>query len=362
MIIADHSPPLFLQTHDSRPGIANRIALIDSRGYIVAVNRDWMVLAEQTGAALDRVRAGVNYLDVCRQASSSSAACRQALNGIQAVLKEKTSHFAMDYDCDTPLGVAYFRMRVSPIAYADARVAISHTEVTDLQAWKEGELKRLQQFARRLINVQEEERQKLSREIHDDLGHRIALMSFSVRQLIKEHAKQLGSSVRDMTKILDGITEFSTALRDMSHWLHPAPLRYLGIPAALKSLRTGFEETYAIQMDLVVPSEMPRLSDEVELCVFRVTQESLQNAAKHSGADKISIQLEHTAKQIQLTVTDCGRGFDRSEAIPKGGLGLLSMEERALSIGGTLKVNSALGAGTEIRLTIPIEKTSDAHG
>ena len=109
------------------PIVMDRIALIDSRGIIVAVNNNWMALAEETGAALNRVGPGVNYLEVCRQASGSSAAdAREALSGIRAVLKEKVQSFTMDYACHTPVGQAYFRMLVTPISYRDARVAIAH--------------------------------------------------------------------------------------------------------------------------------------------------------------------------------------------------------------------------------------------
>src|SRR5215831_722311 len=108
-------------------------------------------------------------------------------------------------------------MNVTPIIYRDARVAIAHTDITDMQVSKEEDFQRLQQFAQRLINVQEEERQRISREIHDDLGHRIALLSFSLRQIIKQHEKDSASTAPGLNKILDGLTEFSKALRNLSH-------------------------------------------------------------------------------------------------------------------------------------------------
>src|SRR5262249_19079401 len=189
---------------------------------------------------------------------------------------------------------------------------------------------------RRLIHAQEEERRRLARDIHDDLGNRIALLSFSLRRMVKEQSKRLSSTTRELSKIQDGLTELSAALRDLSHGLHPAPLRYLGIPAALQCLREGLEDSRGVHIDLVVPSSMPRLADEVELCIFRIAQESLRNAIKHSGSGTVRMSLEYTSKQVRLTVADSGRGFNRSDALRDGGIGLTSMEERALSIGGTL--------------------------
>jgi two-component system sensor histidine kinase UhpB len=266
----------------------------------------------------------------------------------------------MDYACHTPSGAAYFRLRATPIVYADARVVVSHTEITDLHHRKETDFKHLQQFARRLIHAQEEEKQRLSREMHDDLGNKIALMSFLLRRIAKEHSKKLGPMLRDLTKIQDAMAELSTSLRELSHGLHPAPLRYLGIPAALKSLCEGFEDTCGIRVELDVCPDMPRLTDDVELCIFRITQECLQNATKHSGADKVKVIVEHGLRQLRLTVSDTGNGFNHSEAVRKGGLGLLSMEERALGIGGTLTFNSGPGQGTEIRMTVPLKKMSYA--
>jgi signal transduction histidine kinase len=259
----------------------------------------------------------------------------------------------MDYACETPAGRAYFRMNVTPIAYRNARVAIAHTDITYLQLSKERDLVRLQQFARRLINAQEEERQPISRELHDDVGNRMALMALSVRQVMKQNPDS--ASLKELEKVLAGIADLSTAVRNLSHGLHPPQLQYIGINSSLLSLRDGFEKTYGIQMELVVPEGLRRLAPEIELCIFRISQECLQNIAKHSGADKTSVMLEHEAEFIRLTVSDNGRGFVPSAARQNGGLGLLSMEERALGIGGSLSLKSSPGAGTIVCLTIPVK-------
>jgi two-component system NarL family sensor kinase len=351
----DHIPAAFRYagTSASPPPVPHRLALVDSQGNIVAVNEDWMALAKQTGAALNRVGPGANYLEVCRQASSSADA-RRALNGIEAVLRQKAPSFAMDYPCHTPSGLACFHMDVTPIVNPEARfltrVVIAHTEVTDLKLSEENKFN----LARRLINAQEEERQRISRELHDDVGNRIALMALSIRQIIKQSPDPSSAMTHELHKIFDQVADLSTALRDLSHGLHPPLLRYLGIKAALKSLHEQFEKTTGIQVHFMVGNELPRLPDEMALCIFRVTQESLHNVAKHSRARRVTVALDRTPRQIRLTVSDTGRGFIRSQAIHNCGLGLLSMEARALCIGGRLTVNSSPGAGTEICLTVPL--------
>src|SRR5262249_24406375 len=155
--------------------------------------------------------------------------------------------------------------------------------------------------------------------------------------------------------------DLSNAMRNLSHGLYPPQLQYLGIRAALKSLSEEFEKTYAIHIDLVLPDEAPRLPADVELCIYRILQESLQNIAKHSGAGRVKIVLENTAAEIRLTISDAGRGFNRSAVMKKGGLGLLSMEERALSIGAGLTVNSSPDAGTEICLSVPLHEVLQVY-
>jgi two-component system sensor histidine kinase UhpB len=184
-------------------------------------------------------------------------------------------------------------------------------------------------------------------------------MSFSARRLMERDSKNGSSTaLSELKKLVEGLTDLSSALRNISHDLHPPSLRYVGIGGALKSLRMTFEETYGIQMDVHVPPKVPALSDEIGLCIYRIAQECLQNIAKHSGASKACITLECSPEEVELTVKDAGRGFARFEALQKGGVGLLSMEERALSIGGHLTLKSGPGSGTEVRLSIPLQHDS----
>lgn len=341
---------------DSRPAVARRMALIDRHGKIVAVNDDWTALAKQSRARSTRIGVGADYLDVCRRASNFSLSSHIALNGICQVLNEETPSFSMDYTCDTPAGLGYFRMTATQIHYKNARVAVCHTDISDLELSRVKEFDRVQKFARGLINAQEEERQRISREIHDDLGGKIAFMAFSIRQLISQRAQTSACVDTELTRVVDGLTELSTALRDLSHSLHPPSLRYVGIGGALKSLGKAFQDNYGIQIDVSVPAEFPRLPSDLELCVFRITQECLQNIVKHSAAGRAHIQLDRNSGQLRLTVSDSGKGFVRSDAMQNGGVGLLSMQERAMSVGGRVLLTTSPGQGTEVALTVPLQQ------
>ena len=332
------------------------MALIDAQGKIVAVNRDWIVFAEQTGADLKRVGTGANYFEVCRRSGKSSMEARKALTGIVGVLKENSQSFAMDYGCETHSGPAYFRMGVTLIPYKNARAAVSHTDITDIQLRRIRDFNRAQIFARRLISAQEEERLRISREIHDDLGSRIALMSYSVQRVFDQKGGDVRMMLSEMDKVVAGLLELSEALRTISHRLHPPSLQFVGIGAALRSLGTAFEQTHGIEIEVRVPQSVPKLSDDVELCLFRIAQECLQNIKKHSGAQKGSIVLDCEAGQLRLSVSDSGRGFVPAEGVANRGIGLMSMEERVLSVGGVLRVQSSPGNGCTIQVAVPLRE------
>src|SRR5215831_5808619 len=293
MIVAARSITSSHKKCDLEPAAGRRMALIDSNGKIVAVNNDWTLLAKQAGVKLSRVGVGANYLEVCRKASTFSLTSHQAMAGIIRVIKEEVPSFTMDYTCQTPAGVARFRMNATQIHYKSARVAISHTDISDLDLSKRKDFERVQKFARRLINAQEEERQRISREIHDDLGGKIAFLAFSVRQIVSQRPKNFSCIEAELNKVVDGLTELAAGLRDLSHSLHPPSLRYVGVAGALKSIAKAFQENYGILIDVRVPKELPHLGADLELCIFRICQESLQNIAKHSGASKARIVLEH---------------------------------------------------------------------
>ena len=352
MSVAFSQPALSRSTR-SFQGCSDRIALLDRWGTIVAVNESWTELGRQTGAAPGRVEPGANYLEICRQASPLCPDAREALAGIRSVLCGKSRSFVMDYMAALRSGPVYFRMAVTPFCHGEAEVAIVHTDITELQLSKEKSLDRVREFARRLVNAQEEERERIAKDMHDDLGNRIALLSFSVQGLINRRNKEKNSPLEELADVLHKITDLSFALRQLSHCLHPHLLRNFGIGVALKVLCDEFAKTTGIRIETIIPENVPHLPEESGLCMFRVTQECLHNIAKHSAAAAATLILERTSTNLRLTVSDNGRGFLQSVAWNKAGLGLTSMKERVLSLRGQLEIRSAPGAGTEVRVTIP---------
>jgi PAS domain S-box-containing protein len=215
------------------------------------------------------------------------------------------------------------------------------------------ELKRtqveLQELAKRLMEAQEEERRRISRELHDDIGQRVALLGIEldlVRQLLHEHLP-LRERV-ERAQLATG--EIGTDLHQLSHALHSSKLKYLGLPAALRELCTRMADKHSLAIQLQCEEQKLSLPEEEALALFRVAQESLNNVVRHSGATGVRVTLSQTASELRLSVCDDGHGFD-----PTGktsGIGLIGMRERMRAVQGDFQIISAPDAGTEIHAAV----------
>ena len=206
-------------------------------------------------------------------------------------------------------------------------------------------------IARKLVEAQEQERVRIARELHDDTNQRLALLAISLSQL--RDKSDLPSEVRDELQELQGITsDISIGVHNLSHELHFSPMEHLGL---VKGMR-GWCREYGLRQKLEIDfksNDMPNLPHETSICLFRVLQEALHNAAKYSGVKRIEVQMAKKSGEIHLIVSDSGKGFDIEAARQKRGLGLTSMRERVRLVGGTLVIDSKPSAGTTIYASVP---------
>ena len=210
----------------------------------------------------------------------------------------------------------------------------------------------VRELSGQLINAQENERARIARDLHDNLGQRVAMLSIDV-ELLKQG---LPESEAEMRRQLDSIyqhtAELSRDIRRLSHQLHSAMLDHVGLLAAAWELCQQVSQQHGIAIDLKdfnVPGGIP---DNLSLCLFRILQESLNNIVKHSGAKCAKVELLGHANILTLRVSDSGAGFDPAVRVP--GLGLVSMRERLRLVGGKFSLQSAPGAGTEITVEVPL--------
>lgn len=211
---------------------------------------------------------------------------------------------------------------------------------------------RLRDLSGRLIHAQEEERRRIARELHDDLSQRLGLLGLELDRL-----SQLPGNVADLPERIQGLRQqadaLSSDLHRLSYELHPSMITHLGLVAAVRSFCREVSRQQGIRIDFVdrdVPREIP---EGVSLCLYRITQETLRNVVKHSGAPDARVELLGSEGGVRLRITDSGIGFDPKAR--RNGLGLVSMEERLRLVGGEMTIDSRPQAGTRIDVEVPLE-------
>ena len=246
------------------------------------------------------------------------------------------------------IGVPRFNQDHSFVGYIGIGV-----DVTERRRTEEA----LSAMSGKLIQAQELERTRIGRELHDDIGQRLAM---SVIELERFHEDPvILPEVRSrMGELQKQISEIATDIQSLSHELHSGKLQYLGIAAAMRGFCQEFAEQQNMELDFKAHDLPSPLSPDISLCLFRVLQEALHNSAKHSGVRQFEVRLWGTSDEIHLTVKDSGAGFDREAAKERRGLGLISMEERLKLVKGTLSINSQPKRGTTIDARVPLNSGS----
>jgi PAS domain S-box-containing protein len=214
--------------------------------------------------------------------------------------------------------------------------------------------KSLEELSGRLIAGQEAERTRIARDLHDDFSQRLALLSIGLGRLWKKRPESEEEQRAVTRDLWEQTKEISSDVHRLSHQLHSSKLEHVGLTPTLKGLCAELSEKYMIRMEFReygVPTEIPK---DVALCLFRIAQEALSNVAKYSQAGQAQVELRYAANEAQLRIADAGVGFDAALKRASAGIGLVSMRERLRLVRGALSVQSAPGAGTEIRATVPL--------
>jgi len=226
----------------------------------------------------------------------------------------------------------------------------SAVDVTDRKRAEEA----LSSLSGRLIEAQEQERRHIARELHDDISQKLAMLSLELQQF----AGLLPGSQVTLRNRLDSslkrILEVNDDVHALSHRLHSSRLETVGLVAAMRGFCRELAEQRDVQIDFIhsgVPGALPQA---VSLCLFRVLQEGLANAVKHSGARQFEARLERVFDELQLTIRDSGVGFDPGIAMYNEGIGLISMRERLSWVKGTMSITSKPQNGTEITVRVPV--------
>jgi PAS domain S-box-containing protein len=251
-------------------------------------------------------------------------------------------------------------MSLSPIKDSNGRVVAAAGIIRDITQRKQSE-EALSKVSQKLIQAQEHERSRLARELHDDINQRLSLLAVTLDRLRKEvpAGKQLNQDLNAASK---QVADIGKDIQALSHRLHSPKLELLGLAAAASSFCKEFSRRQNVEIDFHSEDIPKHLPEDISLTLYRVLQEALQNAVKHSGSRHFRVSLTRATNEIELTVQDSGVGFEPDEAIKGDGLGLASMKERIKLVDGELSIDSQLQHGTTIRARVPFHLKQKATG
>jgi signal transduction histidine kinase len=214
---------------------------------------------------------------------------------------------------------------------------------------------RIQDLAGRLIVAQEAERKRIARDLHDDVNQQLAGLSIVLSGLKRRLATIDRTALEgSLTTLQQRTINLADSVRRLSHDLHPGVLQQLGLTAALESHCAEFQEQHGIDVIFFAADDVTAIDTDAALCLFRAAQETLRNVAKHAGANRVQVTLLRECDELTLTIVDDGSGFDEARVRRSGGgLGLVSIEERARLLHGTVRIASGVERGTVVRIAIP---------
>jgi PAS domain S-box-containing protein len=230
----------------------------------------------------------------------------------------------------------------------------------DISERKLGE-EALSSVSRKLIEAHEEERTRIARELHDDINQRLALLEIELEELGLSPSDSGAEISRRAIGMRKRVSEIGIDIQAISHRLHSSKLEYLGIVAAVESFCKELTDRQKVEINFthdLVPASLPQ---DISLSLFRILQEALRNAVKHSGVREFEVNLHGNLYEIQLTVHDAGVGFDLIATMTNPGLGLISMQERVRLVKGAITIVSNPGSGTTIQVTVPLNSGSKSR-
>jgi PAS domain S-box-containing protein len=342
--ILEESERMFRSTADSAPVL---LWLADTSGHRYYFNKPWL---EFTGRTLDQEVGegwfkGVHPDDLSHCRHRYAAAIRSC------------DRFEAEYRLKTVLGdhrwVQDFGVpRTGPNGEHMGFIGscVDRTERKRVE-------KALHQLSGRLLELQDDERRRISRELHDTTAQNLAVLSMHLC-VLKDAAKLLGQRPRQAVTDSLALTErCSQEIRTLSYLLHPPLLDELGLVSALRAYTTGFTQRTGVHVELKM-DDIGRLPGDIETTLFRIVQEALTNVHRHSGSSKAEIRIVRDPKEVRLQVSDEGGGVppEALEMISEGanlGVGVAGMRERASQLGGQLKIASS-NRGTTITAILPM--------
>jgi len=321
--------------------LSANIAVLDDSGTIIAVNASWRTFGDKNGLAWTDYGVGRSYLAVADSASGDCAeGAQEAAQGIRELLSGQRDQFSLQYPCHSPSQQRWFTMRATRFESNDGvRVAVSHENITE-RVRAEQQLEEAAAAA---------ERERLARELHDAVTQVLfsaSLIADTLPRVWERHPEQGQLGLEELRRLTHGaLAEMRTLLLE----LRPGALSEQDLGTLLRQLTDGMmaRTRMPVATTVVGNSSLPT---DVQIALYRIAQEALNNVAKHAQASRAKVSLENEPGCVTLHISDDGRGFDMGAAQPHQ-LGMQIMRERAQAIGASIRVKSQPGQGTELVVT-----------
>jgi two-component system NarL family sensor kinase len=335
--------------------LQSHIAILDHTGTIVALNARWD-LAAADGINITGIKVGANFFATCDALRGNNASkVREVAEQVRSLLSGMPQRNPLLQQMRTSIGTeAWYEVRVARFEENSLPlVVLSYIDVTEIVRTRH----ELQRLTGRLIQAHEIERHRISRDLHDDIGQRVSLLSTNLETLSGELSADNRASLSLKAKSLQRqASDLASDIHQLSHELHSSRLQHLGLAAALKELCSKVTAQRQIDVELRTNHLPKNIPQDLALTLFRVAQEALNNVIKHSGARAVLVEAFKVQARVLLRIKDNGIGFDYSRQ--SSGIGLTSMRERLRLVGGQLLVDSSLNQGTEITAEVYIESAS----
>ena len=332
--------------------LSAHVAVLDRHGTIVAVNAAWRDFAERSGYRGQDHGVGTNYLQVCDRAAGQSEDAARTAQALKDIVRGRRRDFRLEYPCLSTDGPRWFQLRITrPQGHRVERIVAAHEDITDVKRTQE----ELTKLSARLMQLQDEERRSIARELHDTTAQNLLAVSLSLARMRERVRNGVAPSDRQLGEIQDLTEQSLQEVRTLSYLLHPPLLDVVGLGSALRWLAEGFSKRSGVKAEAAVEEGLDHLAREAATVLFRVAQECLANIHRHSGSDWARLSLSADHGLVRLEVTDGGCGFPRASSEDREsavGVGLSGMRVRLEQLNGQLAIESS-PAGTRVTAVLP---------
>ncbi len=347
-LVAEH---IFRKTIEESIGVG--IAGFDVNWKQIYVNRIFCHMVGWSAAELMNAPYPQPYLIQ----TSNEASARHLFDIIDPSV---SSHRGMEYQFQRKDGTCFWVLIHSNVlSDSDGESIgqlISIADIDDLKTAEDA----LRRLSTKLIDAREQERRLVAQDLHDSIGGRLAGIKYGLEKIVAQKDSNGKETISVFNDLIDVVRSALEETQRIAKNLHPSILDDLGLQAAVRGYCREFQQLYPhIAVDLKQELDEAGLPDSLKILTYRVLQEALNNAAKHSDAEHVCVALRHHTDRLELTVVDDGRGFDKTSVSnanrSASGMGLQGMRERAELFGGTFRLDSRIGHGTNIRVTWPMD-------